>query len=87
MSPTLSPFEVPEIQNDGGLLVMPVAWKHAEGLQNRLKEQGIGSTLCWIPYTNEARLEFWPGTDAASVRAALALSGDGAPRTIATGRD
>jgi hypothetical protein len=53
-------------------LVIPVAWRQAERLQNHLRQKGIGSTLCLVPYTEEAQLEVWPGTDAAAVQAVLA---------------
>jgi hypothetical protein len=68
--------KAPEIQTEGNRLVIPVPSRHAEELQNHLRRQGIGSTLCLVPYTEEARLELWPGTDAARARDALVFSGN-----------
>jgi hypothetical protein len=64
----------PQIQGDGKRLVIPVPWRQAEGVRNQLSRRGIGSTLCLIPYSEQAFLEVWPGIDAVSVWEALALS-------------
>jgi hypothetical protein len=49
----------------------PVPWRRAERLQAYLRRQGIKSTVHFDPAAREARLEVWPGPDAARVRAAL----------------
>jgi hypothetical protein len=74
MTATTTRFEILQIQTEGNRLVIPVTWRQAESLQNHLRQKGIGSTLCLVPYTDEARLEVWPGSDAAAVRAALAFA-------------
>jgi hypothetical protein len=54
-----------------GHLCVTVPWSRAEGLQTRLRKQGIGSTLQLEPMTRAACLEVWPGVDEDRVRAAL----------------
>jgi hypothetical protein len=75
MSTATESKEVPRINAENGRLVIPVPWNRAEGLLNRLRSQGIGSTLCLVPYVEEARIEVSPGTDVAAVQAALDLAG------------
>ena len=71
MAPTATEFEDLEVHAEGDRLVIPVPWRRAEELQNRLLRRGIRSTLFLIPYSSEARIEAWPGADVASVQAAL----------------
>jgi hypothetical protein len=75
MSTAMSSIKTPQVQIEGERLVIPVDCRHAEGLQNHLRRQGIGSTICLVPYSEEARLEVWAGTDATLVQAALEVTG------------
>jgi hypothetical protein len=70
MTPAARPEPV-RVQSRGDQLIIPVACRHAEALQTRLRRQDIGTTLYLEPYTEEARLEVWPGVDAGRVQAAL----------------
>jgi hypothetical protein len=53
------------------LLFTPVPWRKADEVQSRLRRHGIRSTLHLDPARREARLEVWPGQDAALVQAVL----------------
>src|SRR5438132_731862 len=55
-----------------GKLFLPVPWQDAERLQSFLRDHDIGTTLHVDPTNQAARLEVWPGADAAKVEAALA---------------
>jgi len=66
-----SPFESLRVQQAGNQLTIAVPWRHAEGLQTRLREQGIRSTLYFEPWSQDARLEPWPGADAQKVQEIL----------------
>jgi hypothetical protein len=68
---THSPLAVAPLTAVGAGFSFPVPWRRAEGLQAYLRRQGIKSTVHFDPAAREARLEVWPGPDAARVRAAL----------------
>ena len=63
--------ELPRLQASGQQLVIAVSARKAEQVQTHLRRQGIRSTWCLIPYSDEATLEIWSGVDAGSVDAAL----------------
>jgi hypothetical protein len=54
----------------GGLCI-PAPWRTVEGLQTHFRRHGIGSTVHLDPACGEARLEIWPGVDAAAAQAVL----------------
>lgn len=64
---TLTPA-APQLADNGGLLTIDVRWQYAEALQSHLHKFGIGSTLHLDPVLGTARLEVWPGVNAAQVR-------------------
>jgi hypothetical protein len=79
MSPNDRFPEPLSVVEDGGHLFVPVAWRHAEGLQTFLRGQGFPSTLHLDPGSREARLEMWEGTDRSQLEAVLGLAHDPQP--------
>jgi hypothetical protein len=62
-----------QVKSVGGQVVVAVPWREAEALQTHLRRHSVPSTLHLEPSEQEARLEIWPGPDAAAVQAALDL--------------
>ena len=50
---------------------IPVPWKRASWLRDRLRERGLQTTICYEPADRSAGLEFRPGTDRDVVHQAL----------------
>jgi hypothetical protein len=74
MSPAAANTKSLRVEDEAGRLVIPVSSKLAESVQNHLRRVGIGSTLCLVPYSDEAKLEIWQGASAAAVQAALSAT-------------
>ena len=64
-------IEPVRVQAAGDRLTVEVPWRAAEGLQIFLRKHGLESTVCFDPQPREARLEMWPGTDAAKLQEVL----------------
>ena len=59
------------VKSTGSQLIVDVSWREAEALQTHLRKHAVPSTLHLEPSEQVARLEIWPGPDAAAVQAAL----------------
>lgn len=67
-----TPTEPLCVKRDGDRLVIDLALRDAEALQNHLRRAAVGTTIrLQEPWSKEARLEVWPGSEEAAVRKAL----------------
>jgi hypothetical protein len=71
VSRTAPPAFDPQPRTFPERLFVPVPWRRAGWLRDRLRQRGLNTTACFDPEERTAGLEFWPGTDPDAVLLAL----------------